>query len=104
MYNLLDSYFNTNINYTKYWTNWITTTFIYIKRKNLNKILLKVLETIFNKLQLIQKALKKGYQKKLNLYITVIRAYNGIPKLEYALFQNVKLTCKALFANLQAFL
>jgi hypothetical protein len=101
MYRLLDNHFNTNINHTLYWTDWTTMNFARTRQDNPDKTLPEVLETLLDKLQLVQRALGEGYQGETALHTAVARACRGVPELEFALL-NQKSTCEALFADLRA--
>lgn len=101
IYRLLDNHFNTNINHSQYWTDWTTTTFVRTRQDNPEKTLPEVLETMLDRLQLVQRALGEGYQGEIALYTAVARACRGVPELESALLHQ-KPTCGALFADLRA--
>lgn len=61
----------------------------------------EVLETLLDRLQLVQRALGEGYQGEIALRTTVARACRAVPELKHALV-NQKPTCEALFADLRA--
>lgn len=103
VYNLFNSHFNTNINHSQYFTDWTLTDFVRIKAANPNKTIPKVLEFIFDKLQLVQRTLGPKFQGEVALYTVVARACKRVKKLENALLTQ-KPTYEALFADLRALL
>ena len=101
VYNLIDTHFNTTINHSQYWADQTTLSFVRVRKENPDKTLPEVLETLLDKLQLVQRALGEGYQGKIALCTIVVRACRAVPELEPAIM-NQKPTCKALFADLRA--
>lgn len=101
MYDLMDTHFNTNINHSQYWADWTTLSFVRVRRENPDKKMPEVLETLLDKLQIVQRALGEGYQGEIPLRTTVARACRAVPELEPALI-NQRPTCEALFADLRA--
>jgi hypothetical protein len=101
LYDRLDQHFNTTINHGQYWTDWTHMSFARAKQENLDKTLHEVLETMFDKLTLAQRALGPDYAGDVQLHTAVVRACRGQPELEPAMF-SVKPTCEALFAELRA--
>jgi hypothetical protein len=72
IYILLDTHFNTNINHNVYWADWTTLSFVRLRRENPDKTLVEILETLIDKLQLVQRALGEGYQGEVPLLGNVI--------------------------------
>jgi hypothetical protein len=101
MYNILDTHFNTTINHNVYFSDWTTLSFARLRRENPDQTLIETLESLLDRLQLVQRALGKEYQGEIQLRTTVTRACRGVPELETALFQQ-KPTCEALFSDLRA--
>lgn len=101
VYNLMDTHFNTTMNHSQYWADWTTLSFVRVRKENPDKTLPEVLETLLDKLQLVQRALGEGYQGEIALRTTVVRACRAVPELEPAMI-NQKPTCEALFADLRA--
>lgn len=101
MYDLLDVHFNTTVNHTQYYTDWTGITFARLRNENSEKSPLEILELLFDKLQLAQRALGEGFQGEIPLHTSVVRACRGIHELEPALIHQ-KLTCEALFSDLRA--
>jgi hypothetical protein len=101
VYDLMDTHFNTTMNHSQYWADWTTLSFVRVRKENPDKTLPEVLETLLDKLQLVQRALGEGYQGEIALHTTVVRACRAVPELEPAMM-NQKPTCEALFADLRA--
>ncbi|KAK6224925.1 hypothetical protein QIS74_03252 [Colletotrichum tabaci] len=103
MYDMLDKHFNTNINHSLYWADWTTMSFARVRRENPDKTPMEVLETLLDKIPLVQRALGSGFQGEVMLRTQVTQACRGVPELETAL-SNLKAdhTCEEFFSNLRA--
>ena len=101
IYNLLDSHFNTNVNNAQYWTDWTMTSFAQMRQEHPDKTPQEALETMLDKLQIVQRVLGKGHQGEKALQLTVVRACSGVPEFDHALIAE-KPSCEALFAELRA--
>ncbi|KAL0933405.1 reverse transcriptase-like protein [Colletotrichum truncatum] len=85
IYKMLDAHFNTDINHNLYYTDWTTLSFVRVKREEPDKKPIEVLEALFDKLSLVQRALGTGFQGEIMLRTQVIQACRGVPELENAL-------------------
>ncbi|KAM4067193.1 DUF1421 multi-domain protein [Hirsutella rhossiliensis] len=89
-YDIFKQHFDTEVNHVHYHTDWTTITF--------NSILLQIL---FDKLQLCQRALGREYAGDLQLRTTLMKACRGVPELQYALFKPAD-NVEHLLADLRA--
>ncbi|KAM4059821.1 polyprotein [Hirsutella rhossiliensis] len=89
-YDIFKQHFDTEVNHVHYHTDWTTITF--------NSILLQIL---FDKLQLCQRALGREYAGDLLLRTTLMKACRGVPELQYALFKPAD-NVEHLLADLRA--
>ena len=66
MYNQIKIKFDIKVNKAQYHTDWsLMTNYLFkIKKSNIRKTNLKVLQTLLDKLQLYQRALGLGYMSK----------------------------------------
>ena len=87
MYEKLKQHFDTEVNHEQYYTNWTTVSFDKLRRDYSNENLHKILQRMFDKLLLCQRALGPMYAGQQPLKTAIIRACCGIPELEYALFR-----------------
>ncbi|KJZ68485.1 hypothetical protein HIM_12126 [Hirsutella minnesotensis 3608] len=100
-YDSIKQHFDTEVNHVHYYTNWTTITFNKLRAENANKSLHDVLQLLFDKLQLCQRALGKDYAGDIPLRTTLINACRGVPELEYALFKPAE-KIETLFADLRS--
>ncbi|KJZ69913.1 hypothetical protein HIM_10698 [Hirsutella minnesotensis 3608] len=100
-YDSIKQHFDTDVNHVHYYTDWTTTTFYKLRTENATKSLHDVLQLLFDKLQLCQRALGKDYAGDIPLRTTLINACRGVPELEYALFKPAE-KIETLFADLRS--
>ncbi|KJZ69538.1 hypothetical protein HIM_11080 [Hirsutella minnesotensis 3608] len=100
-YDSIKQHFDTEVNHIHYYTNWTTTTFNSIRAQDATKTLHEVLQLLFDKLRLCQRALGPEYAGNLPLRTTLINACRGVPELEYALFKPAE-KIETLFADLRS--
>ncbi|KJZ68116.1 hypothetical protein HIM_12494 [Hirsutella minnesotensis 3608] len=100
-YDSIKQHFDTEVNHVHYYTDWTTTTFNSIRAQDATKTLHEVLQLLFDKLQLCQRALGKDYAGDIPLRTTLINACRGVPELEYALFKPAG-QIETLFADLRS--
>ncbi|KAM4065707.1 hypothetical protein HRG_012906 [Hirsutella rhossiliensis] len=86
-YDSIKQHFDTEVNHVHYYTDWTTTTFNSIRAQDASKSLHEVLQLLFDKLQLCQRALGPDYAGNIPLRTTLIIACRGVPELEHALFK-----------------
>jgi hypothetical protein len=99
----IKTYFNTDVNYNHYYTDWTTINFAKMKHEHADKTLHQAFEHLLDKLQLCQRALGPEYTGKDNLQTAVIRACRSSPELKIAFFKPARL-CEELFADLRSFI
>ncbi|KAM4067940.1 hypothetical protein HRG_009739 [Hirsutella rhossiliensis] len=100
-YDSIKQRFDTEVNHVHYYTDWTTTTFNSIRAQDASKSLHEVLQLLFDKLQLCQRALGPDYAGNIPLRTTLIIACRGVPELEYALFKPAE-KIETLFADLRS--
>ncbi|KAM4066427.1 DUF1421 multi-domain protein [Hirsutella rhossiliensis] len=84
-YDIFKQHFDTEVNHVHYHTDWTTITFNSIRAQDASKTPHEVLQTLFDKLQLCQRALGREYAGDLLLRTTLMKACRGVPELQYAL-------------------
>lgn len=94
-------YFDTEVNYSHYYTDWTTMSFTKVCTENSDKDLHTVLQLMLDKMRLCQRALGSQYIGEDTLKMAVIRACRDVPSLEIALFRPAKI-CVELFVNLRS--
>ncbi|RKF55700.1 hypothetical protein GcM3_200068, partial [Golovinomyces cichoracearum] len=87
IYNQLKQHFDTEVNQEHYYTDWTTVTFEKLRREYQSENLHQILQRLFDKLLLYQRALGPMYAGQKPLKAALIRACRGVPELEYALFR-----------------
>lgn len=100
-YDSLKQHFETEVNHRHYYTDWITTTFNKLRAEHPTKSPHKVLQLLFDKLQLCQRALGKDFAGDLPLRYTLVRACRGVPELAFALY-NPPDNIETLFSHLRS--
>ncbi|KAM4062413.1 hypothetical protein HRG_011188 [Hirsutella rhossiliensis] len=100
-YDSIKQHFDTEVNHVHYYTDWTTTTFNSIRAQDASKSLHEVLQLLFDKLQLCQRALGPDYAGNIPLRTTLIIACRGVPELEHALFKPAA-KIETLFADLRS--
>ncbi|KAM4065231.1 cwf18 domain containing protein [Hirsutella rhossiliensis] len=84
-YDIFKQHFDTEVNHVHYHTDWTTITFNSIRAQDASKTPHEVLQILFDKLQLCQRALGREYAGDLQLRTTLMKACRGVPELQYAL-------------------
>ncbi|KAM4063185.1 DUF1421 multi-domain protein [Hirsutella rhossiliensis] len=100
-YDIFKQHFDTEVNHVHYHTDWTTITFNSIRAQDASKTPHEVLQTLFDKLQLCQRALGREYGGDLLLRTTLMKACRGVPELQYALFKPAD-NVEHLLADLRA--
>ncbi len=93
--------FDTEVNKAQYHTDWSLMTYYSLKaeKNNIGKANLEVLQTLLDKFQLYQWALRLGYMGENQLIATTQRAYRRVSELEFVLFTPAT-TFEELFSEL----
>ncbi|KAM4068034.1 cwf18 domain containing protein [Hirsutella rhossiliensis] len=100
-YDIFKQHFDTEVNHVHYHTDWTTITFNSIRAQDASKTPHEVLQILFDKLQLCQRALGREYAGDLLLRTTLMKACRGVPELQYALFKPAD-NVEHLLADLRA--
>ncbi|KAM4065279.1 Dimer-Tnp-hAT domain containing protein [Hirsutella rhossiliensis] len=100
-YDIFKQHFDTEVNHVHYHTDWTTITFNSIRAQDASKTPHEVLQILFDKLQLCQRALGREYAGDLQLRTTLMKACRGVPELQYALFKPAD-NVEHLLADLRA--
>ncbi|KAM4061487.1 hypothetical protein HRG_013175 [Hirsutella rhossiliensis] len=100
-YDSFKQHFDTDVNKVHYFAEWTTITFNKLRAENATKSHHEVLQLLFDKLQLCQRALGKEYAGDVPLRLTLMNACRGVPELENALFKPADKT-ENLFADLRS--
>jgi len=81
-------HFKHNTNHRQYHADFTNITYIGLQNNpaNANKDSQKVLQKLFNTLQLSQQALRPVFQNKEVLYTAIIQACSGVPEFNHALY------------------
>jgi hypothetical protein len=100
-YTVIKNYFDYDVYYQHYYTDWTTTSFARTRAENPEKGLYEVLQMLLDKLQLCQRALRKNFEGEDVLRTTVINACRRVLELEIALFKLANIY-KGLFSDLRS--